>query len=138
MEDAIARDLEVLDMFERGGEDGWNSDGDGGGNGKQADYGLGSFAIQYSQPLFVRFGMDIDLERRRSIVKRAGWLALDFLGYLDADGRYLYLLVRETADKLQERPPFAEASHTASQWLYIDPLLPSPRSLSQHRSPNSA
>lgn len=88
LSDAIAADLTMLDSFERDGNNGWNSDGLWDDNGKQADYYSGSFAIQYSQLLFVRFGSDLDPIRAEKYCRRAGQFAIDFMSYFSDDGRY--------------------------------------------------
>jgi hypothetical protein len=88
LRDAIDTDLGVLDSFEMEGENGWNSDGLWDQEGKQADYYSGSFAIQYSQLLFVKFASDIDLVRAARYKKRAGMFAIDFMRYFDENGKH--------------------------------------------------
>jgi hypothetical protein len=86
LKEAITADFKILDSFEREGTNGWNSDGPWSDQGRQADYYSGSFAIQYSQLLFVKFGSDIDPIRAEMYTRRAGQFALDFLGYFDNEG----------------------------------------------------
>ncbi|KAH8597840.1 hypothetical protein B0O99DRAFT_507376 [Bisporella sp. PMI_857] len=86
LKESIQADFEVLDKFEMKGMNGWNSDGIWSDDGRQADYYSGSFAIQYSQLLFVRFASDIDPERAEKYRKRAGMFALDFIRYFDKNG----------------------------------------------------
>lgn len=106
MHDEIQSDLELLDTFYR--LDGWSADGpwltpekqdaenrqyeetgrrDAVGVGRQADYYSGSFAIQFSQLLFVRFASDIDPERTEKYAQRARDFGSGFWRYFDADGR---------------------------------------------------
>lgn len=92
LRESIAADLKVLDSFEMGEGNGWNSDGVWGEGGRQADYYSGSFAIQFSQLLFVKFASDLDPERAKKYKKRAGLFALDFMRYFDADGTSISLL----------------------------------------------
>ncbi|KAK0385388.1 hypothetical protein NLU13_7864 [Sarocladium strictum] len=101
----IKSDLDLLDSFYR--LDGWSADGpwltpeqqqaenikyqetgrrDAVGVGRQADYYSGSFAIQFSQLLFVRFAADIDPERAEVYTERARSFGSGFWRYFDADG----------------------------------------------------
>ncbi|CZR54606.1 uncharacterized protein PAC_04490 [Phialocephala subalpina] len=57
-------DLAVLDTFHVG--DGWASDGPWNEGGRQMDYYSGSYAIQFSQLMYVHFAGDIDPERHVS------------------------------------------------------------------------
>lgn len=97
-------DLAVLDGFYR--RDGWSADGpwlpagaepEGRGKGRrvdeevgagrQVDYYSGSFAIQFSQLLYVRFAADLDPERAEVYKQRARDFGSEFWRYFDADGR---------------------------------------------------
>ncbi|SPN99269.1 uncharacterized protein DNG_02306 [Cephalotrichum gorgonifer] len=103
--DEIASDLDLLDGFYR--FDGWSADGpwltneqqeaevaqyevtgrrDAVGVGRQADYYSGSFAIQFSQLLYVRFAADVDPERAEKYRQRAKDFGAGFWRYFDASG----------------------------------------------------
>ncbi|TLS23356.1 uncharacterized protein PpBr36_06743 [Pyricularia pennisetigena] len=96
-------DLAVLDGFYLGG--GWTADGPwlpagaererrGGrrrvdeqvGAGRQVDYYSGSFAIQFSQLLYVKFAADLDPERAEMYRRQARDFGREFWRYFDADG----------------------------------------------------
>ncbi|TLD05418.1 uncharacterized protein PgNI_10015 [Pyricularia grisea] len=96
-------DLAVLDGFYL--KDGWSADGpwlpagaerDGRGKGRrvdevvgagrQVDYYSGSFAIQFSQLIYVRFAADLDPERAEVYRQRARDFGREFWRYFDADG----------------------------------------------------
>ncbi|TLD34259.1 hypothetical protein PspLS_00316 [Pyricularia sp. CBS 133598] len=96
-------DLAVLDGFYLSG--GWSADGpwlpagaerEGRGKGRrvdeevgagrQVDYYSGSFAIQFSQLLYVRFAADLDPERAEMYRQRARDFGRSFWRYFDADG----------------------------------------------------
>lgn len=100
-------DLNILDSFYR--EDGWSADGpwqtsqqaeiefrafeetgrrDAVGIGRQADYYSGSFAIQFSQLLFVRFAKDIDPVRAADYEERARKFGAGFWRYFDERGEF--------------------------------------------------
>ena len=83
---AIEADFKLLDTFEMDGNGGWSCDGPWGEERKQADYYSGSFAIQFSQLIFVKFGSDLDPERAERYKTRAGLFALEFMGYFDEKG----------------------------------------------------
>ncbi|KAG9258464.1 uncharacterized protein F5Z01DRAFT_197799 [Emericellopsis atlantica] len=101
----ISADMDILDSFYR--VDGWSADGpwqsreqaqseldvaertgrrDTVGIGRQADYYSGSFAIQFSQLLFVRFASDIDPARAAQYRSRARDFGSEFWRYFDASG----------------------------------------------------
>ncbi|KXJ86978.1 hypothetical protein Micbo1qcDRAFT_218755 [Microdochium bolleyi] len=105
IEREVQADLEILDSFYH--EDGWSADGpwqtreqaeaefaafeetgrrDAVGVGRQVDYYSGSFAIQFSQLLFVRFAGDIDPGRAELYRQRAREFGRSFWRYFDADG----------------------------------------------------
>ncbi|KAK7219935.1 hypothetical protein V2G26_007938 [Clonostachys chloroleuca] len=99
-------DLDILDSFYR--SDGWSADGSwltreeelesyaryretgkwdaSAGVGRQVDYYSGSFAIQFSQLLFVRFAADIDPERAEKYRQRARDFNVRFWRYFDSAG----------------------------------------------------
>jgi hypothetical protein len=77
-------DLEVLDGFYLG--DGWASDGPWSEGGRQMDYYSGSFAIQFSQMMYVRHAADIDPARVEVYRGRARTFAGDFWRYFDQEG----------------------------------------------------
>jgi hypothetical protein len=102
----MSTDLELLDTFYR--QDGWSADGpwqtydqadreyaaynetgrrDAIGTGRQADYYSGSFAIQFSQLLWIRFAADIMPERTEIYRQRARDFGAQFWRYFDADGK---------------------------------------------------
>lgn len=77
-------DLERLDTFYLGS--GWSSDGPWTEDGKQADYYSGSFAIQFSQLLYVKYAREIDPIRCASFIQRAQEFSLAFWRYFDKNG----------------------------------------------------
>ena len=126
LRESIAADLAILDSFEMGEGNGWNSDGKWGEGGRQADYYSGSFAIQFSQLLFVKFASDLDSERAEKYRKRAGLFALDLMRYFDADGLFLFEisgLWKEEADFQQELQYHSVVVlHIDSRWGPSGPL----------------
>ena len=66
---------------------GWSADGIWSDEGRQADYYSGSFAIQFSQLLYVRFASDIDPQRCEKFRERAVSFAMSFWRYFDDNGR---------------------------------------------------
>lgn len=104
--DEMTADLDLLDTFYRC--DGWSADGpwqtpeqaaeehdeyakagrrDKIGIGRQADYYSGSFAIQFSQLLWVRFAADVMPERTEIYRQRARDFGAGFWRYFDSDGK---------------------------------------------------
>ena len=103
---AMDSDLALLDKFYV--EDGWAGDGlwlteeeaarereqedspggrrDGVGLGRQVDYYSGSFAIQFSQLLYVRYAADMDPERADMYRGRARDFGHKFWRYFDSQG----------------------------------------------------
>lgn len=77
-------DLNILDTFYLG--NGWSSDGLWSDQGRQADYYSGSFAIQFSQLIYVKFANDIDPERCKVYREWACSFAVDFCHYFAEDG----------------------------------------------------
>ena len=80
-------DLDILDTFHAGG--GWASDGAWGkeADRKQMDYYTGSFAIQFSQCVYVKYAADIDPKRVDVFKQRARDFAVDFWRYFDSTGK---------------------------------------------------
>lgn len=100
-------DLEQLDRFYL--IDGWSSDGlwrsaeldheewkllqnegraNGIRSGRSADYYSGSFAIQFSQLLYVRFAGDLDIPRAERYRQHAREFGAGFWRFFDAEGRF--------------------------------------------------
>ncbi|KAJ5610551.1 hypothetical protein N7510_007270 [Penicillium lagena] len=98
-------DFTILDSFYL--EDGWSGDGpwlsteqekqqdaayektgrrDAIGPGRQADYYSGSFAIQFSQLLYIKFASDIDPQRVTKYQQQAREFGASIWKYFDADG----------------------------------------------------
>jgi hypothetical protein len=108
LRDSMNDDLKVLDTFYFG--DGWASDGDWSvkRDRKQMDYYAGSYAIQFSQCVYVKYAADIDPERVKVFRQRAREFAVEFWRYFDASGRLAsllnYLRVRLTSNRC--RHPF--------------------------------
>lgn len=117
VKEEMVNDLAILDSFDLG--EGWSSDGhwnsaveeegsdrnlqekisdadfEGStsvtGQGRKADYYSGSFAIQFSQLLYVKFASDLDpsrAEKYRQWERTFGW---DFWRYFDEDGTFFSL-----------------------------------------------
>lgn len=86
VDDGLVRgDLEVLDSFYLG--DGWSADGAWCDERKQVDYYSGSFAIQLSQLLYVRFAPpELDPERTARYRDQARMFAAGFWRYFDVNG----------------------------------------------------
>lgn len=80
----VEKDLAVLDSFYL--QNGWSSDGPWGHEGRQADYYSGSFAIQFSQLLYIKFASDLDPSRCSVFRDRARTFAADFMLYFNRDG----------------------------------------------------
>jgi hypothetical protein len=79
-------DFKVLDSFYLG--DGWSSDGLWSPDKKQADYYSGSFAIQYSQLVYVRFAHDLDPDRVERYREEAGKFSETFWRYFNINGQW--------------------------------------------------
>lgn len=84
VKDIIDHDLEILDSFCLG--DGWSTDGLWTDDKKQADYYSGSFAIQYSRMVYVRFA-HFDGHRVARYREEASQFANTFWRYFAADGK---------------------------------------------------
>jgi hypothetical protein len=107
--DEMNADLELLDSFYL--LDGWSGDGpwlttqeeeeeaaefertrrqDGIGKGRQVDYYSGSFAIQFSQLLYVKYASDFDQTRAEKYRQQARDFGASFWQYFDSDGKFLH------------------------------------------------
>lgn len=103
--DEMNADLHILDSFYL--FDGWSGDGpwlttqeeeeeaaefdrarrrDAIGKGRQVDYYSGSFAIQFSQLLYVKYAGDMDPERAERYQQQARDFGASFWKYFDSDG----------------------------------------------------
>lgn len=79
-------DLEEMDSFVVG--QGWSADGSWIDDRRQADYYSGSFAIQFSQLVYVKFAADLDPTRCETFKKRAQDFAASFWRYFDHNGMH--------------------------------------------------
>lgn len=95
-------DLDLLEQFYL--SDGWAADGMWSDAGRQADYYSGSFAIQFSQLIYVKMAKDIDPERCERFESRAKEFALSFWRYFDANGKY-YPKTASTCSMFFSQPP---------------------------------
>ena len=84
--DAMKADLDLMEQFYLG--DGWAADGIWSDEGRQADYYSGSFAIQFSQLIYVKMASDLDPERCERFRSRAREFAVTFWRYFDTNGMY--------------------------------------------------
>ncbi|KAH8656002.1 hypothetical protein BGZ60DRAFT_385188 [Tricladium varicosporioides] len=84
LKESMNTDLEILDTFYIGG--GWASDGSWCEDQKQMDYYSGSFAIQFSQCVYIKYAADIDPKRVELYKDRARSFASDFWRYFDKNG----------------------------------------------------
>lgn len=82
--DAMKADLDLMEQFYLG--DGWAADGIWSDNGRQADHYSGSFAIQFSQLIYVKMAHDLDPERCERFRGRAVEFAKSFWRYFDSNG----------------------------------------------------
>jgi hypothetical protein len=78
-------DHDILQQFYLG--NGWAADGFWSDAGRQADYYSSSFAIQFSQLLYVKYAADIDPERCDAFKERAIFFGDQFWRYFDIDGK---------------------------------------------------
>ncbi|KAF5853262.1 hypothetical protein GGP41_001805 [Bipolaris sorokiniana] len=81
---AMQADLDLMEEFYRG--EGWVADGMWSDEGRQADYYSGSFAIQFSQLVYVKMAGDLDPERCERFRSRAREFAMSFWRYFDTNG----------------------------------------------------
>ncbi|KAF1957219.1 hypothetical protein CC80DRAFT_593193 [Byssothecium circinans] len=77
-------DLGQMDKFDVG--EGWSADGIWEEDRRQVDYYSGSFAIQFSQLVYVKFAADLDPERCENFKQRARDFAGSFWRYFDENG----------------------------------------------------
>ncbi|KAF1977548.1 hypothetical protein BU23DRAFT_660042 [Bimuria novae-zelandiae CBS 107.79] len=77
-------DLDQMENFYL--DEGWSADGIWGDGGRQADYYSGSFAIQFSQLLYMKMAEQIDPDRCRKFRDRAVAFASSFWRYFDETG----------------------------------------------------
>lgn len=85
--DAMKADLDLMEKFYL--DEGWAADGMWDEGGKQADYYSGSFAIQFSQLIYVKMADDLDPERCARFRGRAIQFASSFWRYFDTNGMCL-------------------------------------------------
>lgn len=85
LQEAIQTDMQLLESFYI--SDGWSSDGSWSDAGRQADYYSGSFAIQFSQLMYIRYAEELDPTRCQRFRERAFLYSKDFFHYFDKDGR---------------------------------------------------
>lgn len=134
---AMQADLELMEEFYRG--EGWAADGMWGDEGRQVDYYSGSFAIQFSQLVYVRMAGDLDPERCERFRRRAREFAGSFWRYFDGNGMYgleskvscliQWLLIYTTQVLLS---PLAAVSHIVLHSQVSGPPSPSQTSLYPH------
>ncbi|KAF2018809.1 hypothetical protein BU24DRAFT_385506 [Aaosphaeria arxii CBS 175.79] len=84
LEQAMKSDLDAMEQFYLG--EGWAADGIWNDNCRQADYYSGSFAIQFSQLLYVKFAQDLDPDRCDVFRQRAANFSTSFWRYFHSDG----------------------------------------------------
>ena len=98
VKEIMDRDLNILETFYVDG--GWSSDGLWGEDSdrKQMDYYSGSFAIQFSQCVYVKYAADIDPERVEVFKQRAREFAFDFWRYFDSSGKLLRAYEKSNTD----------------------------------------
>lgn len=84
LQSSMDEDLDLLDTFYIA--DGWSADGTWDDAGRQADYYSGSFAIQFSQLMYVKFASDLDPERCQTYRERAILYSKDFYHYFSENG----------------------------------------------------
>ncbi|KAH7384536.1 hypothetical protein BKA66DRAFT_80195 [Pyrenochaeta sp. MPI-SDFR-AT-0127] len=82
--DAMKADLDLMEQFYL--DNGWAADGIWSDQGRQADYYSGSFAIQFSQLIYVKMAQDLDPERCERFRNRAVQFASTFWQYFDNNG----------------------------------------------------
>lgn len=81
---SMESDLDQMEQFYIGG--GWAADGVWSNDGRQADYYSGSFAIQFSQLLYMKMAEDLDPIRCIKFRERAIDFAQSFWRYFDSNG----------------------------------------------------
>jgi hypothetical protein len=88
--DAMKADLDLMEQFYLG--EGWSADGIWSDEGRQADYYSGSFAIQFSQLIYVKMASDLDPERCARFRGRAQEFAKSFWRYFDTNGKPIIVI----------------------------------------------
>lgn len=81
---SMDQDLDQMEQFYLG--EGWAADGMWNNDGRQADYYSGSFAIQFSQLLYIKMAEDLDPTRCAKFRERATAFATSFWRYFDTNG----------------------------------------------------
>jgi hypothetical protein len=81
---SMTSDLDQMEQFYL--DEGWAADGLWNENGRQADYYSGSFAIQFSQLLYVKMAGNLDPVRCARFRERAEAFAMTFWKYFDTNG----------------------------------------------------
>ncbi|KAF2243900.1 hypothetical protein BU26DRAFT_609192 [Trematosphaeria pertusa] len=84
LKSSMNADLDQMEQFYLG--DGWAADGIWSDEGRQADYYSGSFAIQFSQLVYVKMAEDLDPARCKTFRERAAAFASSFWRYFDTNG----------------------------------------------------
>ena len=82
----MEEDLNQMEKFYLG--EGWAADGIWSEEGRQADYYSGSFAIQFSQLLYVKMAEDLDPVRCEKFKEYAALFAASFWRYFDSNGTF--------------------------------------------------
>jgi hypothetical protein len=85
---SMEADLSQLEKFYL--DEGWAADGTWSDEGRQADYYSGSFAIQFSQLLYVKMAEDLDPERCKRYREYASLFAASFWRYFGSDGTHVF------------------------------------------------
>ena len=97
----LKEDLDQMENFYLG--EGWSADGTWSEEGRQADYYSGSFAIQFSQLLYMKIAEQFDPDRCRKFHKRALSFASSFWRYFDETGnplvRYVHVAWKLTCNR---------------------------------------
>lgn len=107
---AMRDDLDLMEQFYLG--QGWAADGLWSDEGRQADYYSGSFAIQFSQLIYVKMAGDLDPERCARFQGRAKEFAATFWKYFDTNGMFSDLTTTQkalSADWLGAAIPFGRS-----------------------------
>lgn len=82
----MKEDLDQMDNFYL--DEGWSADGFWNETGRQADYYSGSFAIQFSQLLYMKMAAEFDPKRCQKFRERALAFSSSFWRYFDKNGMY--------------------------------------------------
>ncbi len=117
LKESINADLKVLDSFYV--SDGWASDGYWNEGGRQMDYYSGSFAIQFSQLMYVRYAADLDPERVEVYKKRAQEFAVNFWRYFNDEGMSQNLFSFENIRENPDSRKYPRSSGTVLSCISI-------------------